>query len=367
MKPFEKTEISENSVPSGSSESFATSESSESSRCSESSGIAALRVAARSLGFPLFGVVRAEKSEFYGVFTRWLSKGMQAEMTYMEDRAEAFRHPEGVLPGVKSVLALGMPFGELERIAEEQFSEKPVRKLLTTVRPDASLPQVLPSQADFGLVARYAASGIDYHDIIRKRLKSLQKTLKTLYPSQTSRGTVDTAPIFEREFAARAGLGFIGRNRMLIHPHFGSFFFLATVLTTEKLPETFELSLETCAKMRSACASCGRCAASCPAQALSEDGLDARRCLSALTIEHRGPIPEESRSAFGNRFFGCDVCQNVCPWNQRLAENQERTFLSLAPLFSMTEEEFSRIFTHTPFFRPSLSGLLRNARRGENE
>lgn len=359
---------------------------SETPKNTDEPGISVLREAARTLGFPLFGVTRAECSSFFPEFQRWLEAGMHAEMEYMRDRSDAFRHPAGVLPDVQSIIALGMPFTELERTVRQELPPRPVREMLSDIPSENFSPDIIPADApntpntsnvsntpdtpnasnasispDFGLVARYAASGADYHDTIRKKLKLFQKTLKELYPAQTSRGTVDTAPIFEREFASRAGIGFIGRNRMLIHPSCGSFFFIALVLTTEKLPETVGISSETQAKMRRACDSCGRCLCACPTQALSDGGLDARRCLSALTIESRLPIPSDLRPFPGRRFFGCDVCQEVCPWNHRFLSANPSKLFPLSPLFHMTEEEFRRIFAHTPFFRPSLSGLQRNA------
>ncbi|MBQ2819989.1 MAG: DUF1730 domain-containing protein [Thermoguttaceae bacterium] len=305
-----------------------------------------LRDTARALGFPLLGAVEAGESEFFPEFQAWLEAGKCAGMAYLREHADARRQPESVLPGVRSILMLGMPFGELEKLAEREYPGHPIRHCLARQTPENTASEP-PKNTAF--VAQYAASGLDYHDIIRRQLKTLQKTFREFFPNQTSRGIVDTAPFFEREFAVRAGLGFLGRNRMLIHPDFGSLFFLAAILTTETLPETAEppstplLTREEQLEFRRRCETCGQCLRACPTGALSETGLDARLCASYLTIEDRSsegsstPIPSPY-------LLGCDECQRHCPWNQPFPP---RTLFRL-DAFPLTADTLRR----TPFSRP---------------
>lgn len=326
-----------------------------------------IRETARELGFPLLGAVEAGETEFFGEFQAWLEAGKCAEMAYLREHSEARRHPESVLAGVRSILMLAMPFGELEKIAEREFADHPIRKYLVT---QAAEPVSEPEDSDLGIpldsasdmpentafVARYAAAGVDYHDIIRRRLKVLQKTFKTLFPNQTSRGIVDTAPFFEREFAVRAGLGFIGRNRMLIHPDFGSLLFLAAILTTETLPPLSGpvsaplLSLESQLELRHGCESCGLCRRACPSGALTDFGLDARLCASYLTIEDHSPNSVSIPSPY---LLGCDECQRVCPWNQPFPP---RT-LFLLEAFPLETETLRG----TPFYRAGAEKLAARA------
>lgn len=319
---------------------------------------------AHSLGFPLVGIVPAEKPRTFRAYEQWLSEGMNGELAYLRENAEARKSPESVLPGARSVIMLGMPFGEVERTAREEFGDWPVMKLLH------KLPQDFPTDdlpEGWGWVAEYASSGVDYHDVIRKRLKVFQKELKARFPDQTSRGIVDTAPLLEREYAETAGLGFVGRNRMLIHPEFGSFFFLASILTTETLPYLPLLTREETLRLRSACETCGKCQKNCPSGALSDEGVDARRCVSALTIETRGDFAPEILPLIGRRVMGCDECQRTCPWNQKILKKRERTAIDLTSVPEMTEEDFRRVFAHTPFWRATLPGLKRNSGLGKKE
>ncbi len=305
-----------------------------------------IREAARALGFPLLGAVEAEGSEFFPEFQAWLDAGKCAEMAYLREHADARRHPGSVLPGVRSILMLGMPFSELEKIAEREYAGHPIRQYLERQDPENTASEPSEKRA---FVAQYASSGLDYHDIIRRQLKVLQKTFREFFPNQTSRGIVDTAPFFEREFAVRAGLGFLGRNRMLIHPDFGSLFFLAAILTTEVLPVNAEplaaplLTREEQLEFRRRCESCGQCLRACPTGALSENGLDARLCVSCLTIEDRSSggssIPISSPY-----LLGCDECQRLCPWNHPFPPRA----LFRLDAFPLTSETLRR----TPFFRP---------------
>jgi epoxyqueuosine reductase len=218
--------------------------------------------------------------------------------------------------------------------------------------------------------------------LIRDRLHELADFFRKLVPSGQARGIVDTAPFFERSFAVRAGLGWIGKNTALVNPKFGSWLFLAALLTTEELDapastEIRESSAEPLEPLESSiagsknpCENCRACLDACPTGALvAPYELDARRCISYLTVEHRGDIPHEFHEAIGNRLFGCDACQEACPWNRRTPTTAEKTFyphegmnpVGLAELRELNEDSFRRRFRGTPLMRAKLEGLLRNA------
>jgi len=296
---------------------------------------AALKQEARRLGFQLAGVCPAAAPPGIERFRRWLADGFAGEMHYLADRAAAYEHPRHVLEGARSVFMLGMSYRTAEP-AEPQ-----------------------PGQ---GKVSRYAW-GTDYHDLIRSRLERLADFHRRLAPGAAVRGVVDTAPLLEREFAQLAGLGWIGKNTLLINRRHGSWIFLAALLSTEPLVPDAPLERDYCGK-------CRRCLDACPTGALVEPyRLDARRCISYLTIELRGSIPPEFRPAIGDRVFGCDACQEVCPFNRRvpcstepaLRPDAEMNPIELAPLFEMDDEAFRRRFRHTPLWRAKRRGILRNA------
>lgn len=256
-----------------------------------------LKARARELGFDLVGIAPIRPSEHGDFFLRWLAAGRHGEMEYLarEDAVRARLDPGEAWPGVASALVVGM----------NHFQEDD--------EPAAASPGAVdPSR---GIISRYAR-GRDYHKIIKKKLLQLldwleEESGRTL---PLARAYVDTGPLFERELARRAGLGWQGQNTMLINPRRGSFFFLASLLV--------ELDLEYDEPFAAnRCGNCARCVEACPTGALlgwDADGapvIDARRCISYLTIEQKGPIPRELRGAMGNRIFGCDICQEVCPWN----------------------------------------------------
>jgi epoxyqueuosine reductase len=214
-----------------------------------------------------------------------------------------------------------------------------------------------------GRVSRYAWGDADYHDLIHDRLVELADVLCEQVPSARVRGVVDTAPILEREFAQLAGLGWIGKNTLLINRHEGSWFFLAALLTDVELE--YETTHET-----DHCGTCRACLDACPTGAFPQPyELDATRCISYLSIELRDAIPNELRHGMGDWVFGCDVCQDVCPWNSRSPRASEPLFeprndsnpLDLIPLFDLDDDSFRARFRHTPLWRPKRRGLLRNA------
>lgn len=294
---------------------------------------AALKEEARRLGFDLVGVAPAVTPPTFERFEQWLADGYAAEMHYLAARAEARRHPRHVLEGVQSILMLSTNY----RTAE-------------------------PAKGSEGVVSRYAW-GDDYHDVLRERLHTLADFHRQLAPQARVRGVVDTAPLLEREFARLAGLGWIGKNTLLINRQFGSWFFLAALLTTAEL--VCDQPCET-----DHCGSCRACLDACPTGALvSPYRVDARRCISYLTIEHRGPIPPEFHAAIGNRLFGCDACQEACPWNRRTPSTADPAFqprpgmnpVDLAELRRLDEAAFRQRFAGTSLMRANREGLLRNA------
>jgi epoxyqueuosine reductase len=293
---------------------------------------------ARALGFDRAGVAPAGPADGFERLTGWLGRGFAGEMAYMHRHHDARRHPASVLPEVRSVLMVAMNY-------------KPAQE---AEAPAAAGPK--------GRVARYAR-GADYHDVLREKLCRLLQWLQQERPGCRGRAVVDTAPLLERDFARRAGLGWFGKNTMLLDKRLGSYLFLGALLTDLELPADAPFAT-------SHCGTCTACLDACPTGAFAGPGwLDSRRCISYLTIELRGPVPEELRSGLGDWLFGCDVCQEVCPWNRKappgthpaLAQRPELEALDPVELLSLTEEEFRHRFRSTALMRSRRRGLLRNA------
>lgn len=290
---------------------------------------------ARQLGFALAGACPAVTPDGIHRFREWLEAGFAGEMKYLDERRAAYEHPRHVLDGARSLLLVGMPY--------------------RTTEPAAMAP-------GHGRVSRYAW-GEDYHELVHSRLKDLAARLRELAPQAKVRGVVDTAPLLEREFAQLAGLGWIGKNTLLLNKQWGSWFFLAALLTD------LELAYDT-AHESDHCGTCRACLDACPTQAfVAPYVLDSRRCISYLTIELRGSVPIDLRPQVGDWLFGCDVCQDVCPWNHRAPTSDEPAFqpsvdanpVVLTALFDLDDEAFRRRFRHTPLWRSKRRGLLRNA------
>ncbi len=295
----------------------------------------AIKEEARRLGFDLAGVCPAVGPSGLSRFHEWLEAGFGGEMHYLADRKEAYAHPRHVLDGARSVVILAMVY--------------------RTANP------VEPRPGE-GRVSRYAW-GIDYHDLIRGRLNELAEFLMQQAPGSKARGVVDTAPLLEREFAQLAGLGWIGKNTLLLNKQLGSWFFLAALVTDAELEYDEPHAADHCG-------TCRACLDACPTSAfVAPYVLDARRCISYLTIELRGPIPGDLRSSVGDWLFGCDVCQDVCPWNNHATLSDELAFqptdgmnpVALAALFALDDAAFCARFRHTPLWRAKRRGILRNA------
>ncbi len=295
----------------------------------------ALKDEARRLGFELCGACPAVTPHGIDYFRKWLAAGYAGRMEYLANRAAAYEHPQHVLAGVRSLLVLG--------------------KVYRTVEPQAPA-------AGQGRLSRYAW-GRDYHELIRQRLRSLADFHRRLTPDAQVRGVVDTAPVLEKEFGRLAGLGWLGKNTLLINRQHGSWFFLAILLTTAELD--YDPPTQT-----DHCGTCRACLEACPTGALVAPGqLDARRCISYLTIELRDRVPESHRQALGHWVFGCDVCQDVCPWNRKPSVTDEEAFrpaagtnpIDLIELLGLDETRFRQRFRHSPLWRPGRPGVLHAA------
>ena len=295
-----------------------------------------LKTEAKQLGFDLCGVCPAVSPTGFSSLEAWLDAGYAGEMRYLADRREAYSSPQYVMDGTVSVVMLGLNY-QTETPTECGFGE--------------------------GRVSRYAWSDIDYHDLIHEKLKSMVSFCSELGAGIRARGIVDTAPLLEREFAQLAGLGWQAKNTMLINREIGSWFFLAALLVNVELD--FDRPFDS-----SHCGTCTACIDACPTDAFVQPGvLDARRCISYLTIELRQPIPLELRSRIGEWLFGCDVCQDVCPWNNKAVNPNKENFrprensnpMDLRELFFMTDQQFRDRFRSTPLWRSKRRGIVRNA------
>jgi epoxyqueuosine reductase len=285
---------------------------------------------ALALGFDRVGIGVAGPLAHADAFGRWLDAGYAGGMKYLAKGRAARVDPTRLLPGWRSVVAVALNYA--------------------------------PGEEDPGWrgVARYAR-GRDYHTLIRPRLHALKDVLRAAGGADVrSRAAVDTSAVLERELAARAGLGFIGKNTNLIAPGLGSYFFIGIVLTTAELAPDDAIP--------DRCGTCTACLDACPTQAFAAPyTLDARRCVSYLTIEHRGEIPSELRAGVGDWLFGCDVCQEVCPWNRHAPPARDPALAPGAPpgtpedLCELSDEDFRERFRGSAIKRARREGLARNA------
>jgi epoxyqueuosine reductase len=299
-----------------------------------------IRQRAFELGFDACRITHAGPPEHAADFERWLAAGRHGEMAYLQRNASKRVDPGQVLPGARSVICVAASYA---------------------IAAPVPVPEAASTSGTRGVVARYARCA-DYHEVMGSRMRDLAGFVDALGgPGTRSLWYVDTGPLLERDLAQRAGLGFIGKHTNLISRELGNWFFLGEILTTLPLgPDVPE---------KNRCGTCARCLAACPTQAIvAPFELDARRCISYLTIELKGDIPEELRPAIGNRLFGCDDCLAVCPWNRfaregALLKPHVRPDLEqpdLLALLELDEAGFRRRFEGTPVQRIKRRGLLRN-------
>jgi epoxyqueuosine reductase len=316
--------------------------------------VSALREEARRLGLDALGIANPAASEHLGFYGAWIGRGLHGEMGYLARPDAVARRGDltRTMPEVRSVVVVAQEYAQ----------------------PD---PPGIPGDPSRGVVARYAR-GEDYHDVLKARLLDLLEWIRAQARgrglSDDVRGFayVDTGPILERELGRRAGLGWFGKNTMFIHPRRGSYFFLGILLLDLELPASEPFQPDRCG-------SCRACLDACPTGALlgrDEGGapvMDARRCISYLTIELKGLIPPELRTGIGNRIFGCDICQEVCPWNRRFGEPATEPAYSASPgtdgpsllalaedLIRMDDAGFAERFSGSALKRARRRGLLRN-------
>jgi epoxyqueuosine reductase len=310
-----------------------------------------LKAAGREIGFDLVGIAQVQPARHAAAYRDWLRKGYHADMDWIAKNVEVRCDPGVWVPEAKSMIIVGVSY--VTQAPSPRIWNDPMR----------------------GRIARYAW-GRDYHKVIRKRLDRFAAWVKKEGPQGTSCTYFnDARPMLEHDAALAAGLGFIGRNTLLIHPEWGSMLFLGGLLINQELQPDAPTpgvgnQMETKPGRSADCGSCTRCLNQCPTHAFpAEYILDSRLCISYQTIENRGEIPEELRTKFGNWIFGCDVCQEVCPWVKRfshpghdpwLTPDPDRMAPRLEELASLDEAGFLHRFAGTPVMRTKRRGLLRN-------
>jgi epoxyqueuosine reductase len=290
----------------------------------------------RELGFDLVGIAPAQPSQYREYFRQWLDDGQAGTMAYLAARFEERTDPSVYLPGAQSVICVALNyFAPLEPPADAGSQ---------------------------GRIARYAL-GDDYHEIIKPRLHQLSDWLRQQAPEAQTRCAVDTAPVMEKELSARAGVGWIGKNTCLINQEIGSWLLLGEVLTTLALPAD--------SPGIDRCGTCTRCLEACPTQALTPYRLDATKCISYLTIEHSGEIDPALQGKMGNWLYGCDICQEVCPWNRRAPWTNDPALgprfpsgtVDLRETLAWTADDYRRTLRKSAMKRVKLPVLQRNAAR----
>lgn len=294
---------------------------------------AEIKEKAKKTGFDACGIAQVATADTEALFfDRWLKEGNHAGMAYMENHREIRLNPAGLVEGAKTVISVALNY-----------------------YPEQKLPPEAPHIA-------YYAYGKDYHFVIKEMLNELWSAVTGQTDTGTARFFTDSAPILERYWAWKAGLGWIGKNTNLIIPGKGSFFFLGEIVTSLEA-DHYDMP------QKDRCGSCSRCLEACPTEALEGPRhLNARKCLSYLTIENRGEIPAEQAACLGNRLYGCDTCQEVCPWNRFARPTRIEAFRPAPALLSLrkedlkgfSREEYNRIFAKSAVKRAKYEGLIRN-------
>jgi epoxyqueuosine reductase len=298
------------------------------------SGTEKIKNIAKDIGFTGIGIARAEYMEEEARRLRqWLNLGYHGTMSYMENHFDLRTDPTRLVPGAKSVIVLTYNY----------YSEKQ--------QTDPFAPKI----------SMYA-HGRDYHKVVKKKLKNMMTRIQEEVGPVQGRYFVDSAPVLERDWAARAGVGWVGKNTLLIHPRQGSYFFIASMI--------IDLELEYDAPIKDYCGTCTACIDACPTAAISPEGylMDGSKCISYATIEHKENIPDTFKDKMENWMYGCDICQQVCPWNRFSEPHNEPDFEPKEELLvksrqewiDLTEEEFDNLFQGSPVKRTKYKGLKRN-------
>ena len=293
---------------------------------------------AHELGFQAVGITDTQLDDAGKRLNLWLDQGLNADLEYMAAHGSKRYRPDELLPGTQRIIAVRMDY-----------------------RPEPDEPESVLADDEKAYITRYSL-GRDYHKLIRKRLATLSKWIDEALPGHYHRPFVDSAPVLEKPIAVKAGLGWQGKHTLLLHPQAGSWFFLGEIYTSAPLPVDEPWATDHCG-------SCTACLDVCPTNAFPEPYvLDAARCISYLTIENNGPIPEELRPLMGNRVFGCDDCQLICPFNKFSESTDEPDFQprhgldnsTLAELFLWDEETFLKRTEGSAIRRAGYEGWLRN-------
>ncbi|MDP1677056.1 MAG: tRNA epoxyqueuosine(34) reductase QueG [Bacteroidota bacterium] len=295
-----------------------------------------IKTKALELGFSKVGIAKAEMLNVEGDHLKdWLGRGYHASMQWMEKNVERRMDPRNIVPNAQSVISVAINY----------------------FTPTEHKPKL-----DEGKISRYAW-GDDYHIHVTKRIETLAECIKQLVPGSENRYYVDTGPMMDKVWASRAGLGWQGKHTNLITKEFGSWVFLGEIITTEKLDYD--------TPMEDFCGTCTACIDACPTDAIREPYIvDSNRCISYLTIEHRGEIATELGKNFDQWIYGCDICQDVCPWNKFQQQTGHNEFLprseninpSLKNLVTISQDEFSKRFKDSPIKRTKCQGIIRNAK-----
>ena len=298
----------------------------------------AIKSHATTLGFDLVGIAAAVATDHANYVRSFLATGQHGDMHYLASRLEERLDPAVYLPGARAAVCVAINY-HVPLTPADQELESPAR------------------------IARYAL-GDDYHEVLKAKLHRLADFIRQLDPSAVTKAAVDTAPVLERELAARSGIGWVGKNTLLIHPRLGSYFFLGEVITTA------ELALDSA--MPDRCGTCTRCLDACPTGAFPAPyQMDASKCISYLTIEHRSAIRPELEERMDNWLYGCDICQEVCPWNSRAPTSHEEAFrprwpsgtVSATAVASWSSEEYRSQLRHSAMRRVKLPVLQQSATR----
>jgi epoxyqueuosine reductase len=295
---------------------------------------ARIREKAMELGFSAIGFAKAERLADEEVHLKtWLDNGYHATMEYMANHFEKRVNPSLLVEGTQTVISVLLNY----------------------------YLSAMPKYPDSPIISRYAY-GVDYHEVMKEKLNRLFEFIRdSLYPALEGRVFVDTAPVLERAWAAKAGLGWVGKNTNLINPHLGSWFFIGELMVNMELPVANA--------MNDYCGGCTKCIDACPTKALlGPRVLDANRCISYLTIENKGDIPDKFAGKFENRVYGCDICQEVCPWNRKAKPHSVLAFepkpqlmeLTRENWIELTEEQYREWFKGSAVKRAKYSGLKRN-------
>ncbi|MCF8380364.1 MAG: tRNA epoxyqueuosine(34) reductase QueG [Bacteroidales bacterium] len=295
---------------------------------------ALIKKKALELGFSDCGFSKAGfLSEDAVILDKWLQSGHHADLQWMENNLEKRKDPRELVQNAKSVISV----------------------LLNYYNPE------MQEDSDAPVISRYAY-GRDYHKVMKKKLKALFSFINEIFPEATGRAFVDSAPVMEHALARNAGLGWIGKNSLLLTKNFGSYVFIGEIIIDQELVYNENIS-------KDFCGTCSLCISECPTKAINANRtVDAGKCISYLTIEHKGDIPSEFKNSFYNRAFGCDICQDVCPWNRDLIKHNNPAFEPKEDLLKKTkdewhcleEEEFDYLFEGSAVKRTKFEGLRRN-------